>query len=589
MVTRSVTPARMSRWAILAGYGLLAACSQLLWLSFAPITTQTHQVMGVSEGAVGDLAGIFPLMYVVLALPCGRWLDARFERALSVRAILTAGGALLRLAAPSSSVHQAARANRGRHRPREAMKMDPNELMASLELQLKPYRGEFPSFPQLPEDGLARAEVTGLVERLAAAEESRWRDGFASGAVYHGDPEHIAFLNRVYAAQSQSNPLHPDLWPSATKFEAEIVSMTARMLGAEHAPADAPVVGTVNSGGTESILLAMKTYRDFARERRGIAEPEIVAPVTAHAAFDKAARYFDMPLVRVGVDEGFKADLDAVSGAISERTAVVVGSAPSFPHGVIDPIPELAALAAEHGAGCHVDACLGGFIVPWAERLGYPVPPFDFRLPGVTSMSADAHKYGYAAKGSSVVLYRGKELRQFQFYTTADWPGGLYLSPTFAGSRPGALSAECWAAMVSIGERGYLDAARRILETGARVRDGVRAIPGVRVLGDPLWVTAFATDEGLDVFQVMENMARRGWSLNGLQRPAAVHIAITLRHTLPGVADRFLEDLRASIDEVRANPDVRTGLAPIYGMAASLPEEVVRGMLGGYLDLMFEV
>jgi sphinganine-1-phosphate aldolase len=466
---------------------------------------------------------------------------------------------------------------------------DPADLMTSLEQQLKPYRNAFPSFARLPETGLPRTEVAELVERLAAVEETRWRDGYASGAVYHGDPEHVAFLNRVYAAQSQSNPLHPDLWPSATKFEAEIVSMTAHMLAGEHAAPDAPVVGTVNSGGTESILLAMKAYRDFARERRGIPEPEIVAPVTAHAAFDKAARYFDMPLVRVAVDDEFKADLTAMSDAVTERTAVVVGSAPTFPHGVIDPIPQIAALAAERGAGCHVDACLGGFIVPWAERLGYPVPPFDFRLPGVTSMSADTHKYGYAAKGSSVVLYRGKELRQFQYYMTADWPGGLYLSPTFEGSRPGALSAECWAAMLSIGERGYLEAARRILETGARVRDGVRAIAGLRVLGNPLWVTAFATDEGLDVFQVMENMTRRGWSLNGLQRPSAVHIAITLRHTLPGVADRFLRDLEASVAEVRANPEVRTGLAPIYGMAASLPDEVVRGLLGAYLDLMFEV
>jgi sphinganine-1-phosphate aldolase len=466
---------------------------------------------------------------------------------------------------------------------------DPGDLMASLDAQLKPYRGEFPSFGKLPEEGLPRDEVAGLVERLAGLEEHRWRDGFASGAVYHGDPGHVAFLNRVYAAQSQSNPLHPDLWPSATKFEAEIVSMTAHMLGAEHAAADAPVVGAVSSGGTESILLAMKAYRDFARERRGIAEPEIVAPVTAHAAFDKAAKFFDMPLVRVGVDKDFKADLAAMGDAVTERTAVVVGSAPGFPHGVIDPIPEIAALAAERGAGCHVDACLGGFIVPWAQRLGYPVPPFDFRLPGVTSMSADTHKYGYAAKGTSVVLYRGKELRQFQFYTVTDWPGGLYLSPTLAGSRPGALSAECWAAMVSIGERGYTEAAQRILATGARLRDGIAAIPGLRVLGDPLWVIAFAADDGVDVYQVMENMGRKGWSLNGLQRPAAVHIAVTLRHTLPGVADRFITDLAASVDEVLANPDVHTGMAPVYGMAASLPGDLVRGMLGAYLDLMFEV
>jgi len=465
---------------------------------------------------------------------------------------------------------------------------DGTDPMADLQRRLKPYRGQVPSFTELPADGLARAEVTGLVERMASAEERTWREGYASGAVYHGDPAHVAFLNGIYAAQSQSNPLHPDLWPSATKFEAEIVAMTASMLGAGQAPGT-PVVGTVSSGGTESILLAMKTYRDFARERRGIAAPEIVAPVTAHAAFDKAARFFGMPLVRVPVDGTFRADLSAMAGAVTDRTAVVVGSAPTYPHGVIDPIGEIAALAAERGAGCHVDACLGGFILPWAERLGYPVPPFDFRLPGVTSMSADTHKYGYAAKGSSVVLYRGKELRQFQYYTMTDWPGGLYLSPTFAGSRPGALSAACWAAMVSIGESGYTEAARRILVTGARIRDGIAAIPGLRVLGDPLWVTAFAAEDGLDVYQVMENMGHRGWSLNGLQRPAAVHIAVTLRHTLPGVAGRLLDDLAASVEQARSNPGVSTGMAPVYGMAASLPPEVVHQVLTGYLDMLFEV
>ncbi len=467
---------------------------------------------------------------------------------------------------------------------------DPDDLMASLERHLKPYRGEIAAFAELPSDGLPRDEVAGLIERLARAEESRWRDGFASGAVYHGDPGHVAFLNRVYAAQSQSNPLHADLWPSATKFESELVSMTAHMLGSASAAADQPVVGTVSSGGTESILLAMRTYRDHARARRGIARPEIVAPVTAHAAFDKASRYFDMPLIRTAVGPDCTAALDAMAGAVTDLTAVVVGSAPSFPHGVIDPIPQIAELAADRGVGCHVDACLGGFILPWAERLGYPVPPFDFRLPGVTSMSADTHKYGYAAKGSSVVLYRGKELRQFQYYTTADWPGGLYLSPTFAGSRPGALSATAWAAMVSIGERGYTDAASRILRTGAVVRDGIAAIGGISVLGNPLWVIAFAADDPeIDVFQVLEYMAKRGWSLNGLQRPPAVHIAITLRHTLAGVADRFLTDLRASVAQVRANPGIRTGMAPMYGMAATLPDEVVREMLSVYLDLIFEL
>ncbi len=462
-------------------------------------------------------------------------------------------------------------------------------LMSELERTLKPYRGDFPSFGKLPSGQVARAQVADLLDRLAGTEESRWREGFASGAVYHGDPDHIAFLNHAYAVHSQSNPLHPDLWPSASKFEAEIVSMTAHMLGADHAAPDEPVVGTVNSGGTESILLAMLAYRDFARERRGIERPEIVAPVTAHAAFDKAARFFGMPLVRVGVDREFKADLGELADAITDRTAVVVGSAPGFPHGVIDPIPQIAALAAERGVGCHVDACLGGFILPWARALGYQVPPFDFELAGVTSMSADTHKYGYAAKGTSVVLYRGRELRHFQYYTVTDWPGGLYLSPTFAGSRPGALSAACWAALVSIGESGYTEASRRILETGQRIREAVAATPGLYVLGDPLWVIAFGAEEGLDIYQVMENMGHRGWSLNGLQRPAAVHMAVTLRHAQPGVAERFAADLADSVAEVRANPELRTGLAPVYGMAAALPAELVRDVLTAYLDLLFEV
>ena len=267
----------------------------------------------------------------------------------------------------------------------------------------------------------------------------------------------------------------------------------------------------------------MKTYRDHARERRGIAEPQMIVPVTAHAAFDKAAST-SASLVHVPVATAGRAD----DGRRAHRTTVVVvGSSPSFPHGVIDPIEELSELAAERGIGFHTDACLGGFVLPWAERLGYPVPAFDFRLPGVTSMSADTHKYGYAAKGTSVVLYRGRELRHFQYFTITDWPGGLYMSPTFAGSRPGALSAACWAAMVSIGEErlprrdpahprgGGEDPGRRRGHRGAArprrpaVRHRVRR-----------------PTTALDVFRVIDAMSRRGWSLNGLHRPAALHLCV---------------------------------------------------------------
>jgi len=257
------------------------------------------------------------------------------------------------------------------------------------------------------------------------------------------------------------------------KFEAEVVAMTASMLGADKTGDE--IVGSVTSGGTESILLAMKTYRDRARDRKGITEPEMVVPSTAHAAFDKAAQLFNIKIIRVPIGDDYRADVEATRKAITKNTIVIVGSAPPFPHGIIDPIEELSELARQAGVGFHTDACLGGFLLPWAERLGYDVPPFDFRLPGVTSISADTHKYGYAPKGSSVILYRGRALRHYQYYVITDWPGGLYLTPTFAGSRPGALSAACWAAIMAMGEQGYMEAAKRILETAAVITSGRKA------------------------------------------------------------------------------------------------------------------
>lgn len=463
-------------------------------------------------------------------------------------------------------------------------------LAKVLEPELKPYKDDYQRYDRLPATGRDRDDVLAEMRQIRAREEDRWEDGFASGAVYHGDPAHIAFLDEVYSLNSQANPLHSDLWPSATKYEAEIVAMVGAMLhgGGDEAP---DVCGTVSSGGTESILLAMKTYRDQAASTRGVTRPNLVAPVTAHAAFDKASQYFGIELRKAPVGPDFRADVDAARALVDDDTVAMVGSAVNYPQGVIDPIEDLASIAAERGIGFHTDSCLGGFVLPWAERLGYRVPPFDFRVPGVTSMSCDTHKFGYAAKGTSVVLYRDRELRAHQYYRTAEWPGGLYFSPTFAGSRPGALSAQAWAALVSIGEEGYLDASRRILETGAEVKAGVDRIDGLRVQGDPLWVVAFeSTDPALNIYAVLDRMSHRRWSLNGLQHPPAVHLCVTLRHTQPGVAERFLADLEASVAEVRADPDAAGMMAPVYGMAASVDGRgTVEDILRTYVDVLFEV
>ena len=468
--------------------------------------------------------------------------------------------------------------------------MKPSDLdpvVDALEAELRPYRDTHHTHRRLPRGGLERQAILEEMRELAGREEAKWRAGYASGAVYHGGADHIEFLNEVYAINSQANPLHPELWPSAVKYEAEVVAMTATMLGGGEEGV-ATVCGTVTSGGTESILLAMRSYRDRAREERGIGDPEIVVPVSAHAAFDKAAHYFGMRLVPVAVGPDWRADMAAVDAAITRNTVAVVASAPGFPHGVIDPVEEISELARRKGIGCHVDGCLGGFVLPWAERLGYRVPPFDFRLPGVTSMSADTHKFGYAAKGSSVVLYRTNELRRYQYYKTATWMGGLYYSPTFAGSRAGAIGAEAWAAMLAFGEEGYTIATKALLETAAVIRAGIDRIPELKVLGDPLWVIAFASDE-VDVYAVMDQMSARGWNLNGLQHPPAAHICVTLRHAQPGVAQRFVADLEAAVADVRHMPGSQGVMAPIYGMTGAVKTRgTVEELLARYGDLQFK-
>ena len=468
-----------------------------------------------------------------------------------------------------------------------------DNLLDDLEAVVKPYRHQFDTYAAIPDTGREASAIIEEMQALSDLEQSKWKDGYASGAVYHGDAAHIDFLNQVYTLNSQSNPLHTDLWPSSAKYESEIVSMTARMLGAGlhmgAADPDREICGVVTSGGTESILLAMKTYRDWARDQKKITQPEIIVPVSAHAAFDKAAEYFKIDIKRIPVGADYRADVTAAREAITRRTIALIGSAPCFPHGVVDPIEQLSELAREKGIGFHTDACLGGFVLPWAEQLGYAVPLFDFRLPGVTSISADTHKYGYAAKGTSVILYRNPALRRYQYFTTTEWPGGLYFSPTFAGSRPGALSAACWAAMIKIGKNGYLSATRNILEAATRIKKGIEDIPELDILGDPLWVIAFGS-RTLDIYQVMDYLAARRWSLNGLHHPACVHLCVTLRHTQPGVTERFINDLKAAVDFVRKHPDQSGTMAPIYGLAANLPvRSLVGDLLKRYIDLLYKL
>eukprot|EP00003_Mantamonas_plastica_P022827 TRINITY_DN3953_c0_g1_i8.p1 TRINITY_DN3953_c0_g1~~TRINITY_DN3953_c0_g1_i8.p1 ORF type:complete len:468 (-),score=99.42 TRINITY_DN3953_c0_g1_i8:4-1407(-) len=319
-----------------------------------------------------------------------------------------------------------------------------------------------------------------------------------------------------------------------------------------------------------------------------------VAPISAHAAFDKACNYFGIKLVHVPVDsKTFRVNAADMRRAVTGNTIALVGSAPSFPQGVVDPIMELSKIALEHDIGLHVDACLGGFVLPFATKLGYDVPPFDFLVPGVTTMSCDTHKYGYAPKGSSVVLYRSEELRHYQYFCQPTWPGGIYASPTMAGSRPGGLIAACWATMMMVGEEGYLRNTDLIMKTAKKIEQRVRDefhVDDISVAGEPNSSVVAFVSKNHNVFNIAEAMTNRGWNLNSLQEPNSIHICVTLPVATISGADKFVEDLKESLDEVMNYPErFKDGMAAIYGMAESIPDKsLIHDMAYGYLDVMYK-
>jgi len=340
----------------------------------------------------------------------------------------------------------------------------------------------------------------------------------------------------------------------------------------------------------------MKSYRDWGRSK-GIARPNFIAPVTAHAAFDKAAHYFDFELLKAKVDPvTFQVDLKDVKRLINRNTVALVGSAPQFGQGTIDPIGELAELAQKHNIHLHVDGCLGGLLLPFVEKLGYKLPLFDFRLPGVSTISADTHKYGYSPKGSSVVMFRNTELRSHMYFVAPDWPGGIYATPSTSGSRAGAIIAATWAALMAMGEDGYLKCAKAIMQTTIKIKDGIKEIEGIYLLGDPLAsVVAFAADPStavgkkLNIYMVAEAMNKKEWSLNTLQHPGAIHICCTYMHR--DLGDQFLTDLKTAIKEVLQQPEnFKQGQAALYGLAETIDDvNMVSSFAKGYLDALYLV
>ncbi len=376
------------------------------------------------------------------------------------------------------------------------------------------------------------------------SDDASWRNGRMFGYIYHPGNREAKAIEQAYQLFMNENALNPSLFSSLRRLENESVAMVADLLHAGEGFA-----GNLTTGGSESILVAVKTERDWARKHKPeIREPEIIAPVTTHPAFSKSA---DMTGVRARyapVTDDKRVNVAEVEKLINSNTIAITASAPCFPYGVIDPIEELAALALKYDLLFHVDSCLGGLMLPFIESLGYEVPPFDFRVRGVTSISADVHKYGYSPKGASVIIYRTHELRKFQYFVMSSWPGGLYASPTMLGTRSGAPIAAAWAALKTIGRDGYMKMADSVMKTTQRLREGIESVPGLHIIGKPVMSVFSFTSDRHDIYRIGDELSKRGWNLDKLQFPSALHMTVSFANT--DHEDEFLEALKESVAAV---------------------------------------
>jgi len=446
-----------------------------------------------------------------------------------------------------------------------------------------PYSDEYEIHRSMPDAGTPKEEILTMMSEMASRENVVWEGGHCSGTMYCGDHDHYDFLNDAFANFSYVNTLQRDMCPSATKFEAEIIAMTLDML---HAGAlEGRPGGLVTSGGSSSIAHAVLAYREG---NSGTARVNMIKPETAHPAFSKAGHLFGVDMKIAPVDPvTTQVDLDWVRANIDANTVALIGSAPNYGYGTIDQITELGALALEHDIGLHVDGCLGGFLLPFGRELGFDIAPFDFAVPGVTTISADTHKYGYALKGTSVLAFADQALRNSQYFYLTDWSGGKYCSPGMDGSRSGGLLAATWAAMVHLGKEGYLRYAKAIFETSAAMQEAVRNHDALRIMGKPSFLFSFTSDD-FDIYHVNDFMRTRGWRFNGQQYPNALHMAVTRPQTQPGVVERWTTDLSEAVDYATSHKDEAAKSGAIYGgvsggMSAEA-DEFIRAVMADMMD-----
>ncbi|EGD75977.1 hypothetical protein PTSG_00685 [Salpingoeca rosetta] len=467
------------------------------------------------------------------------------------------------------------------------------ETLVGVEHDMFKYFTHWKANRKLPTHGLTTGQVLAKLNTLRelGAPDKRHAEGKVSGTIYVGGEsyeEYTKMITTVYGMFAWTNPLHSGVFPGIRQMEAEIVRMCCTLFHG-----DESTCGAHTSGGTESIILAIRAYKEYFAEKKGITKPNVVVTRTAHPAFDKACDYFGISLRKADEDKTTRQAIpSSMARLIDSNTIAIVGSCPQYPHGAVDPIEDLAKLARKHDIGLHVDCCLGSFVVPFMREAGFPdFPAFDFSVNGVTSISADTHKFGCAPKGSSVVMFANKDLRRATYSVFPDWPGGVYGTPTVAGSRPGALIAATWSAMMSNGYEGYLHNAKCIMKTVVAIAEGIKKIDGIKLVCEPQGPIVAWTSDVFDINRMLEGLVHeKGWDLNVLQFPASMHICVTMAHSSPGLADHFLADLADTTAVLMKSPQQKaTGAAALYGVAQSVPDRsVIDDIVRGFLDTAFQ-
>ncbi len=413
-----------------------------------------------------------------------------------------------------------------------------------------------------PENGMERETIFQDLA-IKKASDPNWHKGQTLSLVYHHSDEHLNFLKEVYGLYMQENGLNPLAFKSLKVMEDEVIQMVLNLF---HAPSTG--CGAVTTGGTESILLALRTYKEYGKKIKGIKKPEIILPITAHPAFMKACDYFVIKPILIDSDKEYRVTVEKVKTAITKNTIALVGSAPQFPQGVLDPIEKLSLLALEYDLPLHVDACVGGFYLPFMKNP----PVFDFQIPGVTSISADLHKYGYAAKGASTLTYRDMKYMQHQFFVYENWPGGVYATANIPGSKSGGGIACAWATLKFFGKKGYQKLTQETQEVADYIMKEINSMHPLQVTSNPaMSIFGFQSLEPkFDIYRVAELMHKNGWQIDKQIRPRGLHMMITINHKT--VAEKLCCDMRSAVDYVLKNPSQEVSeQVAMYGMMSDLP------------------